>query len=368
VRAQVAVKAFGHDLVALRAAAARAHQALAGVDGVVDLFLEPQVDVPHVLVRVQRREAARYGLKAEEVTRTLEIALRGRKVSQVLEGGRAFDLVTWYDEKARNDVDVIRSTWLDTPSGARVTLGEVAEVVETSGPSTIQREHVQRRLAVTCNVRGDDPGAVVERIRDALDAIRPELAPGVTLELGGQLDAQRGAMQRLFLVALASGAGTLVLLVRALGSWRASFQCLANVPLAAAGGILALRLAGGTLSLASLVGFVTLTGIVVRNGILMLSHYAQLGVRSDVPLEEVVVRGTTERLVPVLMTALTAALGLVPLALAADEPGTELLRPLAIVVIGGLVSSTLLDQLVTPALFFRFSGRRTLARPVPVPA
>jgi CzcA family heavy metal efflux pump len=380
IRAQVAVKLFGPELEVLRARADEVAALMAGVPGVVDLQVEPQVDIPQVRVRVLREEAAAYGLAPADVAEALETALQGHTVSQVLEGQRTFDLVVWFDEQARNDVEVIRSTLLGTPSGARVSLGSVAEVVETSGPNTINREDVTRRIVVQANTAGRDLVGVVEDIRSAISgSVVPTLPPGYFVEYGGQFEAQRQANLRLLALGGASVVAVFLLLVSCLRSWRAAAQVLVNIPLAAAGAVAALLIAhwpglgafeglpwwewprawagAVTLSVAHWVGFITLIGIVSRNGILMISHYLNLMDREGEPFgEAMIIRGSLERLAPVLMTAATTIIGLVPLALGAGETGKEILHPLAIVVIGGLVGSTLLDQVVTPALFYRFGA------------
>ncbi len=378
IRAQVAVKLFGPDLAELRSQAQEIAAAMSAVPGVVDLQIEPQVDIPQIRVTVRREEAARYGLPPEDVTRALETALQGHRVSQVLEGQRTFSLVVWFDEASRNDVDVIRSTLISTPTGARVALSSVADVAQTDGPNTINRENVTRRIVVQCNTAGRDLVSVVEDIQQRItDKIVPALPDGYFIEYGGQFEAQRQAHVRLLVLGTVSVAAIFLVVLKALGSWRAALQVMVNIPLAAIGSVLALLLTNWptsealaaaswwqwprvwieatSLSVAHWVGFITLIGIVSRNGIMMISHYIHLmrfeGEKFD---DHMIIRGSLERLAPVLMTALTAMIGLVPLAFGAGETGKEILHPLAIVVIGGLLSATLLDQIVTPALFFRF--------------
>ncbi len=357
IRAQIAVKIFGPDLPTLRTKAQEFYDQISGVAGVVDLQVEQQVEVPQVQIRLDALEIQRYGLTKEEVAETLETALEGRIVSEVLEEQRVFDLVVWFDESSRNDPSVISRTLIETPGGERLPLSAFATVERTTGPNTINRENVMRRIVVQCNVQGRDLAGVIQDIR-ALES-QLELPREYFVQYGGQFEAQQAAMQRIYILSIFALLAVFALLMKVLGSWVGALQCMVNLPLAFIGGVIAVYLFGDkTLSVASLIGFLTLTGIVMRNGIMMISHYIHLmryeGESFD---EKMIIRGTLERLAPVLMTAVTTTLGLVPLALGKGETGKEMLHPLAIVVIGGLISSTILSQLVTPALFFRF-GRR----------
>ena len=381
IRSQIAVKLYGRDIEELRDRGQDIAEVMTAVPGVVDLQIEPQVDIPQVRVTIRRREAARYGLAPADVAKALETALQGRTVSQVLEGQKVFDLVVWFDEQARNNIDAIRSTLISTPDGSRVALGTVADVEPTQGPNTINRENVQRRIVIQCNTAGRDLVSVVHEIEQAaIEKIQPILKDGYFIEYGGQFQARQEANRRLLLLGSFAIAGVFLLLYKCLDSWRAALQVMANIPLAAAGSVITLLLVNWpkpemlaaaawwkmpeiwlqatVLSVAHWVGFITLTGIVCRNGIMMISHYIHLmKYEGEQFNEQMIIRGSLERLAPVLMTAATAAIGLVPLALGAGQTGKEILHPLAIVVIGGLVSSTLLDQIVTPALFFKF-GRK----------
>jgi CzcA family heavy metal efflux pump len=384
VRAQVAVKVFGPDLRELRNAAQDVQTHMSQVRGVVDLQVEPQIEVPQLRLSVNRVEAARHGLAPGDVAKLLETAFKGRAVSTVLDGERTFDLVVWYDEASRSDPDVIEQTILDTPSGRKVALGQVARVLRTRGPNTLNREGVERRIVVSCNVQGRDLGSVVDEVRGRVAPVEArlrKLGGSYRIEYGGQFEAQQQAGTRLGLLAALAVVGVFLLLCKCLGSWRAAAQVLlVNIPLAAIGSVAALMAfnrpdwaalqaapwwdwprtwcQATTLSLAHWVGFITLLGIVSRNGIMMISHYIHLMKHEGVPFgEELVVRGSLERLAPVLMTALTAIIGLVPLLLGAGQTGKEILHPLAVVVVGGLLDSTILDQIVTPLVFYHF-GRK----------
>jgi Cu/Ag efflux pump CusA len=308
----------------------------------------------------------------------LETAFQGTTVSQVLEGQRRFDLLVWFDENSRNDLEAIRSAMISTPDGSPVALGTVARVEATNGPNTINRENVMRRIVVQSNVAGRDLAGVVHDIQAAVAKL--PLPHGYFVEYGGQFEAQQEANLRLLVLGGLSILGIFLLLCKGLGSWRAALQVMVNIPLAAIGAVVALLLTNWptaealeaaswwewprvwiqatSLSVAHWVGFITLVGIVCRNGIMMISHYLHLmQCEGEQFSEHMIIRGSLERLTPVLMTALTAIIGLIPLAMGAGETGKEILHPLAIVVIGGLVSSTLLDQLVTPALFYKFGHK-----------
>lgn len=358
VRAQVAVKVFGPDLRVLRDVSQDVFEAIGDVPGVVDLQLEPQVEVSQIRLQVRREEALRVGLAPGDLASLLETAYRGKVVSQILDGEMYHDLVVWYDEEARNSPERIQETIIDTPSGMRVALGQVVEVVDTTGPNTIYREQLERRVVVQCNVAGRDLAGVVRDIQERLVPFSERLSGmglGYRLELGGQYKAQQEATWRLAWLGGLSVIAILILLKQCLGYWSSAVQVLVNIPLAAMGAVGMLWWMGTTtLSLAHWVGFITLIGMVSRNGILMISHYQLLIETEGCDFsKETIIRGSLDRLVPVLMTACTSFVGLFPLLAGAGEVGKEILHPLAVVVFGGMISTTLLDQLVTPALYWR---------------
>jgi Cu/Ag efflux pump CusA len=381
VRAQIAIKVFGEDLREMIAAAHDIEHEVAEVPGVVDLQVEPQENVKQVRLEVDRQAAAEYGLTPGEVAKLLETAYRGRKVSTILDHDRFFDLVVWYDEASRSDREVIGQTILDTPSGRKVALSQVARVLDARGPNVVHHENLERRVVVSCNVQGRDLGSTVAEIRQAIAEVERKVSRGsgaMRIELGGQFEAQQEANRMLFWLFWAVLLGVFLLLWKCLSSWVASLMVLLiHIPLAALGSVVALlwmnhpsfeSLAAApwwqwpkvwasatTLSVAHWVGFITLIGIVSRNGIMMIAHYIHLQRHEGESFgDEMIVRGTLERLTPVLMTALTAILGLIPLAIGAGQTGKEILHPLAIVVIGGLIDATLMDQVVTPAAFKLF--------------
>lgn len=354
VRAQIAVKLFGDDLNTLRASAEQIRQVMANVPGTTDVQVEKQVLIPQLNFEVNRQEAARYGLQPGKVAETLETALNGKKVSEAVEGQRRYDVVVRFDDKSRGSLDALRNITVDTPSGIQIPVSAVANLTDKPGPNQVLRENTQRRIVVLANTSGRDLGSVVQEIQSRLDK-EIKLPAGYFIEYGGQFEAQKDATQRLGILSIFSVIAIFFLLLKALGSWRAALQVMINVPLALIGAILAMILTGGVFSVATLVGFISLVGITSRNGIMMISHYLHLMQEEGESFnKEMVIRGSLERLVPVLMTALTAGLSLIPLALASGQPGKEILQPLAVVVLGGILTSTILDQAVTPAVFYKF--------------
>ena len=354
VRAQIAVKLFGDDLSVLRSKAEEIRNAMQTVEGATDVQIERQVLIPQIRFNVDRARAAQYGLSPGEITETLETALNGRTVSQAIEGARRYDVVVRFDDASRNNLDALRNVTVDTPQGTQIPISAVATIENLPGPNQILRENTQRRIVVSANTEGRDLGSVVQDMQERV-ASQVNLPQGYFVEFGGQFQASQEATRTLSVLSLFSLVAIFFLLIKALGDWRASLQVMLNIPLALIGAVIALLLTGGVFSIATLVGFISLVGITSRNGIMMISHYIHL-MREEGEnfTEEMIVRGSLERLVPVMMTALTAGLSLLPLAVAADAPGKEILHPLAVVVLGGILTSTLLDQVVTPAVFYKF--------------
>jgi len=359
-RASIAVKIFGDDLSELRRLGAQVETAMRGVPGVVDLAREQQSDIPFVRVRFDRSAIARYGMRITDVGRALEIASGVHVVSQVMEGQAVFDLVVRTDPRRVASIEDLEDALVTTPSGAQVPLHALANIQRDRGPNEIGRENVQRKLVVSCNVAGRDVGSVVRDIQTAVDR-EVSLPQGYRVVYGGQFESAAGATRTLGLLSLVCLVGILGLLYTAFGSARDAVLVMANLPLALIGGAAGVFLQGGVLSVASLVGFITLFGIATRNGIMLVSHIRYLVKEEDVnDIGEAVRRGASERLVPILMTALAAGLGLVPLALSAGQPGSEIQAPMAIVILCGLLTSTALNMFVVPALYRQFGA---LARP-----
>ena len=360
VRAQIVVKITGQELNTLRNLAEQAQAAMNGIPGVVDLQVEKQVLVPQVRIRVKREEAARVGFQPGNLVRTLETALKGRVVSQVLDGLKSFDLVLMLDESVRNDMRRLNDVRLLSPSGAVVLLSDVAGLTEVPGPNQVNRENVQRRIVVSANVQGRDLGSTVSEIKDSLAMdLPPEKIPqGYAFSIGGQFEAQQSATRLILILGSLSLVAMFAVLYSHFRSVQMVAQVMLNIPFGFIGSAVALWIAGETFSVASLVGFISLCGIAARNGIMMISHYLHLMTEEGMEFgRAMVIRGSEERVAPVLMTALTTWLGLVPLIFAAGQPGKEILYPVGLVVVGGMITTTLLDFFITPTVFLRF-GRK----------
>lgn len=353
-RANIAVKIFGADLYQLRPLAEKARAAMQGVAGVVDLSVEQQTEIPLLKVNFQRKEIARHGLTIRDVARTLEAGLQGVKASRVLEGQTSYDLVVRIAGSQEWDLDTIGNLLVDTPAGAKVPLWSLAKIQKDTGPNQILREQVERKIVVRCNVSGRDVTGVV---RDIQKLVNPMLAgtPGYRVEYAGQFESAAEAGRTLTLVGIAVVIGIGFLLHLAFGSVRDAALIMLNLPLALIGGVVGVFVSGGVLSVASLIGFITVFGIATRNGIMLVSHIRHLQEHEGATdFREAVRRGATERLVPILMTALAAGLALIPLALGGGEPGNEIQTPMAIVILFGLLTSMLLNMLIVPTLYLRF--------------
>ncbi|MEO6055447.1 MAG: efflux RND transporter permease subunit [Gemmatimonadales bacterium] len=359
-RANIAVKIFGPDLYELRQVGARVRDAMEGVRGVADLQLEQQMDVPQLQIRANRGAMARYGMTVGQLAEAVDVAFNGEVVSQVLEQGRSYDLVVRFPAALRANAEAIGGVIFDTPTGQKVPLAQLATIAVERGPNTISRENVQRKIVVQANVAGRDLGSTVADIQRVL-AQAVTLPPGYHITYGGQFESQAEATRILGALSLVSLAAIFLILFAEFRSSRTAVLVMANLPLALIGGVVAVFLTGRVVSVASLVGFVTLFGIATRNGILLVAHYRQL-LAEGISFREAITRGSLERLSPILMTALTAGLALIPLALGGGESGNELQTPMAIVILGGLLSATALNMVVLPALYLLY-GERTVRRP-----
>ena len=354
-RAQIAIKLIGPDLVTLRNKAEEIRKVMETVPGIVDLLVEPQVGVPQVQVNLDRQAAAAVGLRAEDLAQAVDTAFNGEAVSQVLENQRTYDIIVRFDDASRQSVETIAATLIDAPAGLKVPIAQVADVRVDQGPNTINRENVQRRIIVQANVAGRDLGSVIDDIRRNIGR-GVALPEGYFVQYGGQFEAQEQAARKITIMSGVAILGIFLLLYLALGSTRLALLVMANLPLALIGGVVMVFLSGGTLSIASLIGFITLFGIATRNGIMLIMHYQHLIHEENVPFRQAIVQGSLERLSPILMTALVTGVGLIPLALGAGKPGNEIQQPMAVVILGGIVTSTFLNMIVIPALYLKYGG------------
>ena len=358
VRSQIAIKIFGDDLDGLRGQADSLRARLATIPGIADLQIEKQVLAPQIKVRIDYAAAAQYGIPAPQVLSTLQSLVEGEKITQIVEGGRRFALVVRLPESARS-VEGLNQILIETPNG-RVPLSKLATIEDGDGPNQISRDDGKRRIVLSANASGRALSEIVADIRAVVaDTKLPE---GYFITLGGQFQAQEEASRLVGLLSIVSLVLMFVVLYSRYKSTRLSALIMVNIPLALVGAVLGLWLSGQPLSVAALVGFITLAGISVRNGILKVSHYINLmrfeGENFD---HKMILRGSLERLSPVLMTALVTAFALAPLLFEAERPGTEVLHPVAVVIFSGLISSTLLDTFLTPVMFWLF-GRRDAER------
>jgi len=355
VKAQIGIKLYGDDLQILRSKANEMKAAISGVRGVKDLLVEQQIDIPQLQIKLDQKKLAQFGLSASYVNEFIETAMNGRTATELITGERKFDVVVRLDDPFRENLGELRRLSLNLPAGGRIALSDVADILPSSGPNTINRENVRRRIIVQCNTADRDLGSVVAEIKAQLAPIQKSLPTGYFLEFSGQFESAQSATQRILLLSLLSLAAMFLALYMLFRSVNMTLQVLSALPMAAIGAVAALVITHQSLTVASMVGFISLCGIASRNGILLIAHYLHL-VRHEGEgfTPEMIERAGKERLSPMLMTALTAGIALVPLVLAAGEPGKEILYPIATVIMGGLISSTLLDFFVHPALFWLF--------------
>lgn len=357
VRAQIAVKIFGPDLSELRRLAGEIYESLKSISGIVDLQSEPLVLIPQLKIAIDRESSAKFGLRSGTLAEDLEVALNGETVSQFLENQRMHDVFVRLDDTSRETPEKIGETIVKfMPTGQRVSVNDVASVYQGTGPNMVNKEDMQRRIVISANTHKRDLGSTVQEIQSKITSVK--LPEGYFVKLGGQFESQQNSSRRIFWLGLISLAGIFIVLFLHFRSSILSLQIMLNIPLALIGSIAAIYLTEKTLSVATLVAFITLCGIASRNGVLLISHYLHLMKDEKESFNaKMVIRGSLERLVPVLMTASTAGFALVPLLLSKGEPGKEILYPVAVVIVGGLISSTLLDLLVTPTVFLKFGEK-----------
>lgn len=349
----VVVRIYGPELEGLRAASDRVLEALEGIDGIADLKKEAHVDVPQVDIEVDLVAAQRYGLKPGDIRRAAAFLLQGEEVGDIFIDGKTYDVNVWSTPETRNSLTDIRELLIDTPDGGHVRLADVADVRIVPAPNVIEREGQSRKIDVSANVRGRDLGSVVRDVEAALKTV--EFPLEYHAELFGEYAERQAAQRNLLIAGAVAVVAIYFLLYTSFENWRLATLTFFTLPWALVGGVLAAYFTGGVLSLGSLVGLLTILGIATRNGIMMISHFQHLEKEEgEVFGPELVKRGARERIAPIMMTALTTGLALVPLAIAGSIPGHEIEHPMAIVILGGLVTSTLLNLLIVPSLYLRF--------------
>jgi CzcA family heavy metal efflux pump len=355
VKAQIGIKIFGDDLDTLHQIAEQVKADIKGIPGIKDLIVEQQTTVPQLRIELDRDQLLLHGISAAEVNDFIETAMNGVTVSEIRQGQRTFDLVLRLEEDARENMDGLKRLTIDLPGGGRVPLQSLAKIYESSGPNAVNRENIRRRIVVQCNVSDRGVVDVVQDIQQRLKPLQTNLPQGYRFDFAGQFQSQQDASKLLAILFVMAMLGVFLVLYTMFRSVNLSLQVMAALPMAFIGSVAALVLTHQTLSIAAMVGFISLAGIASRNGILLLNHYLHLvRYEGESWSKEMIVRAGLERLAPVLMTALTAGIGLIPLVLAADQPGKEILYPVATVILGGVISSTLLDFFVHPALFWLF--------------
>lgn len=347
-KAGIAVKVFGSDLTQLHAIGLQIKQVTQGIEGVADLNVEQQIERPQLLIRPRRTLLAQYGITLPEFAEFVNSAIGGEVVSQVQDGARTFDLTVRVADDDLSTMERIRNLLVDTNMGQKVPLADVAEVVSTAGPNTINRENAQRKLVISANAAGRDMRSVVNDMQRAINA-KVKLPEGYHIEYGGQFESEASASRLLLGLSVVSIIIILLLLFLQFRSWHQSVVVLLNLPLALIGGVLALVLTGGVISIPAIIGFISLFGMATRGGMLLVDRYNEL-VRRGLSRQEVVMRGSLDRLLPILMTALSSGLALIPLALGSHLPGNEIQSPMAQVMLGGLLTSTLLNLFIVPIM------------------
>ncbi|HZJ74868.1 MAG TPA: efflux RND transporter permease subunit [Perlabentimonas sp.] len=348
-KANIAIKVFGYDLNKMYTLATEINEAVKDVEGIADLTVEQQIEIPQLRIEPRRKMLAQYGIKTNELNEFVETAFSGAKVSDVFEADKSFPMVLRFDNEFRNSIESISEAPIDTELEGKIPLGFVTDIVSASGPNTINRENVQRKIAININVANRDQLSVVNDIKGIV-ASEISLPEGYRVEYGGQFESEAQASKRLLLASILSIAAIFLLLYHELKQPVLSTIVLANLPLALIGGVGAIALSSGVLSIPAIIGFITLFGIATRNGILLISRYEALKTE-NLSLLDRIIEGSRDRLMPIAMTALTTALALIPLALAGDKPGNEIQSPMAVVILGGLLSSILLNMFVVPAIY-----------------
>jgi len=354
VRAQVAIKLFGNELTEMRTTAGKIAETISTVPGVVDVQVERQVMIPQLLIRLRREDCVQYGVQVGKVAEDLEIFYNGKVQSRIFDGQKSFDFVLRAEQDERVNLDNIRNSLVHNINGELIPLQQIADIEYASVQNSISHENSQRKINISCNVQDRDLGSAVQELQAKLKS-EVKLPDGAYIVYGGQFESQQSASKTISLLSIVALLGIFMVLYHHFKSWKLALQIMINIPLALVGSVLAVAITGGTFSIATMVGFITLTGIASRNGIMMISHYIHLIEHEGEEFsKKMIMRGSLERLVPVMMTALVAALALIPLTLDKQAPGKEILYPVATVILGGLISSTLLNMVVIPTVFWRY--------------
>ena len=354
-RANIAIKIFGSDLGQMYAIGNQVKSTIEGTEGLVDVAVDQQTETPQLQVRANRAMLARHGISIEEFNSFIEQAFAGEKLSEIWEGQRGFDLVLRLDKNYTESIEQVKSALIDTGGGKKIALEDVAEIVSVGGPNSITRENVQRKLVVSANVSGRDLKGVVDDIKASIDS-EITLPEGYRIEYGGQFESAEKASRTLFVTSILAILIIFLLLYGEFKSVPLSAIVMINLPLALIGGVLAVYVTSGIVSIPSIIGFITLFGIATRNGILLISRYQSLD-ELNIPPREAILKGSADRLNPIIMTALTSALALIPLVLSADKPGNEIQSPMAVVVLGGLLTSTILNIFIVPVVYSMLKKR-----------
>lgn len=348
-KANIAIKVFGEDLNKLFSMANQIKSNIVNIEGVADVNVEQQIEIPQVQITPKRELLAKYGITMGDFRKFIDYGLAGEKVSEVFEGERSFDLVVRLKEEYRDSFKSLEEVYIDTPLAGKVPLSEVAHIVSASGPNTINRENVRRRIVVSANVADRDLLSTVTDIQKSVKE-NVEVPESYHIQYGGQFESEAKASRTLFYTSILAILIIFTILYQEFKSTKLASIILVNLPLALIGGVMMVWWYSGMISIPAIIGFITLFGIATRNGILLVSRYQKLG-ETEKDMEEIILSGSTDRLMPILMTALTAALALIPLAVAGDKPGNEIQSPMAVVILGGLLSSTLLNIYVIPVIY-----------------
>ena len=357
-KANIAIKLFGDDLNRMFTLGNEIKSAIQGIPGIADLNVEQQIERPQLKIQPKREMLAKFGITLPEFSEYVNVALAGKVISQVYEQGKSFDLIVKVKDDARDEIEKIRNLMVDTNDGRKVPLSYVAEVVSAMGPNTINRENVKRKIVISANVADRDLRSVVNDIQKRIDT-SVQLPEGYHIEYGGQFESEQAASRTLALTSFISIVVIFLLLYNEFRSVKESGVILLNLPLALIGGVFALVITTGEVSIPAIIGFISLFGIATRNGMLLISHYNHLQKEEGLNVYDSVIQGSLDRLNPILMTALSSALALIPLALAGDLPGNEIQSPMAKVILGGLLTSTFLNGFIVPIVYLMMHRKKT---------